>query len=76
MIDQPLRRCSGESYQVCPSWFDEWLDGNKVNQDNESGIGNHAEVGGTAEPTHDLSDPLDFTPFLPSNLHGSGPTLA
>eukprot|EP00973_Karenia_brevis_P045711 6329711-Karenia_brevis.AAC.1 len=61
MIGEPLGPCSGESYQICPSWFDEWLGGNKAKQENESGIGNHAKVGGTAEPTHDLFKPFELT---------------
>eukprot|EP00973_Karenia_brevis_P043791 6065667-Karenia_brevis.AAC.1 len=76
MIDQPLKPCRGESYQTCPSWFDEWLEGSKANQENESGTDNHAEVGGSAEPTHELSNPFDLTPLLPSNLQQVGTDLS
>eukprot|EP00973_Karenia_brevis_P056552 7867479-Karenia_brevis.AAC.1 len=61
MTDQPLKPCSDESYQTCPSWFDEWLGRNESNTENESGIDNRAEVGGAAEPMQDLSDPFDLT---------------
>eukprot|EP00973_Karenia_brevis_P067988 9458015-Karenia_brevis.AAC.1 len=64
MIDPPLKPCSGGSYQICPSLFDEWLGGNKANQEKEGGVDNHAEVGGTAKPTHDLPNPIYLTPYL------------
>eukprot|EP00973_Karenia_brevis_P005383 734172-Karenia_brevis.AAC.1 len=67
---------TGESYQMRPSWFEEWLGRNESNKENESGIDNHAEVGGTAEPTQDLSDPFDLTPYLPSNTQQVGTDLS